>query len=55
MKSGRMTAKEVNAILSRIKDDDELKKKLARVLRSELQGSKHPKVRPVRDVGRLRR
>ena len=49
-----MTAKEVNGILSRIKDDD-LRKELARVLKSELLRSKNPKVRPVRDVGRLRR
>ena len=55
MKTGSMTAKEVNGILSRLKDDDELRKELARVLRFELLGSKHPKVRPVRDVGRLRR
>ena len=55
MKSGSMTAKEINGILSRLKDDDELRKELAKVLRNELLGSKNPKVRPVRDVGRLRR
>lgn len=54
MKSGSMTAKEVKGILSRIRDDD-LRKELAKVFRNELAGSKTPKVRPVRDIGRLRR
>lgn len=53
MKSGSMTVKQVKGILSRIKDDD-LRKELAKVFRSEIVGSSR-KVRPVSDVGRLRR
>lgn len=55
MKSGSMTVKEINGILSRIKDDDELRKELARLLKKELVGSKNPRVRLIKDVGRLRR
>lgn len=54
MKTGSMTTKQINGILSRMKDD-ELRNELAKVLRKEQHGPKNPKVRPVRDVGRLRR
>jgi hypothetical protein len=41
-------------LISRLREDGELRRHVARMLRDEL-ATKRTKVRPIRDVGRLRR
>ena len=55
MKVEHLSRKEANDILSQIKDDDEMRDRLAEVLRAELVGSRSSKIKPIRDIGRLRR
>ncbi len=50
-----MSRKEADDLLSLMGDDEEMRSKLAEVLKSELAGSNQRAARAVRDVGRLRR
>ncbi|WP_187147565.1 hypothetical protein [Candidatus Nitrososphaera gargensis] len=49
-----MSRKEADDLLSLMGDDEEMRSRLAEVLKSELAGSSR-RARAVRDVGRLRR
>ena len=49
-----LSQRQVNDLLSMMGDDEEMRSRLAEVLKSELAGS-HQRARAVRDVGRLRR
>lgn len=49
-----MSQREANDLLSMMGDDEEMRAKLAEVLKSELYGS-GKRAKAVRDIGRLRR